>query len=1268
MTHPEIADQPISGVISSAVCPVVGIGASAGGFEAVTELLQELPATFDMAVVLVQHLDPNHESSLAELLAHQTPLTVVQATEGVQVEAGHVFVIPPNALMAIRDCKLVLSPRGKDRAHHLPIDHFMCSLAEDLGNRSIGVILSGGGSDGTIGLEAIKSEGGITFAQDQTAKHESMPRSAASTGLVDFVLNPREIARELTALTAHIQTAVGASGTVSVNGPILQRILATVRDRSGVDFTHYKVNTVQRRLARRMALHHLHTPEKYLELLEENDREALDFFEDILITVTDFFRDPETFESLIENALPLILEGRSSDDPIRAWVPGCSTGKEVYSVAIALSEAIENSGRACPLQIFGTDISDRSVDIARLGKYPQSISASVSPERLERFFVRIEGGYQIARRIREICVFSRQDVTRDPPLARMDLISCRNLLIYLGPILQRRVLGIFGYALKHGGFLLLGNSEAIGSLSDHFKPLDLKHRIYRRDGGAPNLILPDFPAVPLRLPPVSRLVPPVKSEANGLDHLADGILLEEYAPPGFLLNSQRQVVSFRGDVGSYLARPTGPESLDVLQLVAPQILEVLRPTLDAAMATASVARGRFLAGDDLVEVIVRPVIEPRTECHYLVIFEAPMHQARRGQISEARVKREEGEGRSVGDLALDLASTRAYMQRLVEELRSSNEEAQSANEELQSTNEELQTAKEELQSSNEELATTNEEMQSRNVQLGLVNADLVNLLSSLHLAILMLDRDLRIRRYTPLCEPLFNMIPGDLGRPISDLRAGIDIPHLIDSLRSVIDSGVASDSEVQNDRGHWYSVRLQPYRTAAGAIDGVVLQMFDIDGLKSAGAEIEKARSYAAAIVATVRESLVVLDAGLRVQTVNDSFCSMFGATQAHSTGLSVYELGGGRWNILPVKEMLDSALRGESMPDVELEDSTGVGVRRTLALSARRIGSDSAGASVLLTIEDISDRKRAAEAKYRRLFETAKDGILILDAAGIINDVNPQALHLLGKERDLVTGYPFWDVMGLGEGNSEGRRILDRLRAGETVRFGEIEYKGAGVPRVLETVGNMYLEGGRQVIQLNVRDVTQRRRGEQQLQQTAKLESLGILAGGIAHDFNNLLTGIMGNASLALLDASGSPRYQTALADVVRASQRAAELTSQMLAYAGKGRYVVKPADMSAMVRDIGSLVLITIPKNVTVEMRLGSGLPAIEADSSQLQQVIMNLVINGAESVEEGRLGFVRVTTALEHFDPAQHRVRIAADGIQGGNFVMLEVADCGVGMDEA
>ena len=857
---------------------VVGIGASAGGLEAFAEFIEKLPEDTGMAFVLVQHLDPHHQSFLAELLASHTRLPVKQAAQGTSVEPNHVYIIPPDTSMTIEAGILKLTPRGKSRGLYLPIDHFLCSLAEDRKSRAIGVILSGSASDGTLGLKAIKSVGGITFAQDDTAKFNSMPRNATAAGVVDFVLAPAIIAQELANISRHSYLDGRTDSALPDNAPVLLRIISLLREVKGVDFTHYKRPTLKRRLARRMALHQKVDAAAYLEMLEEDSGELNSLFDDILINLTEFFRNPGTFDALSEKVFPVMFQDRKPEAAIRVWVPGCASGEEVYSLAICLSEYLERTKQQVDIQVFGTDISDRAIEMARAGKYADNITSVVSPERLSRFFVKLEGGgFQVTRSLRAMCIFSRQDLIKDPPLSRMDLISCRNVLIYLGSVLQRRVMATFSYALLPHGCLVLGNSENVGAQDTHLVAIDREHKIYMR-----NLRMPEpanrgestlaRKAVPLVPSSNSKLEDPVLI----LDREADRLISEEYGPCGLLVDANHLVVKFRGNVGFYIAPQTGNATLDVFKLIREDVAETLRQAIDEVTARNTAVRkeGLKVTQDDQaydVSVLVRPMSKAGTGRYFLVLLE----NFELNDDGTRRITRNMP-AFTEGDLAGELATTRSYLQSLIEELRTSNEESQSANEEMQSTNEELQTAKEELQSSNEELTTTNDEMKSRNVELGHVNNDLLNLLSSMQLPVVMLNKDLRIRRFTPMSEKVLNLIPTDIGRPFSDFKPRVNVPDLERLLLEVIDSAQAFEKEVQDQRGHWYSLRINPYRVSGNRVDGAVLQMLDIDQLKRSVEATEHARNYSEAILATVRQPLVVLDSSLKVQTANQSVLREF--------------------------------------------------------------------------------------------------------------------------------------------------------------------------------------------------------------------------------------------------------------------------------------------------------------------------------------------------------------------------------------------------------
>jgi PAS domain S-box-containing protein len=669
-----------------------------------------------------------------------------------------------------------------------------------------------------------------------------------------------------------------------------------------------------------------------------------------------------------------------------------------------------------------------------------------------------------------------------------------------------------------------------------------------------------------------------------------------------------------------------------------------------------------------INLVIWPLAGPMVERHFLILFE---EASQHGYSHYLRASPSSPLGEDYENVVTELAATRTYMQRLIEELRSANEEAQSSNEELQSTNEELQTAKEELQSSNEELITTNEEMQGRNSELNQLNNDLVNLLSSTQIPIVMLDSALRIRRYTPIAEGALNIIPTDIGRPISDLKSRLDVPDLEDLLRRVIRSGEPLERDVRHENGRWLSLRIHPYKTSQERVDGAVLQLVDIDQIKTTMEEIEHARDYAEAIIKTVREPLLVLDSQLRVQTANRAFFEAFNLSQEQIFNCNLYELDEARWNLPIVARLFDRLLHdGQSvLQDIELEREVSGRGLRTFQLNARHLQRNRDQQLILVALEDVTDRKKAAEAKYRRLFEASQDGIIIIDAeTGEITDLNPYVAQMLGRSRAELSGKPFWETDPLRHLRG-GAGVLDRLRRETIVRFPELSLQrgdGQGETQ-LEIVANLYQEGGKDVAQFNIRDITERKRFDQQLQQTARLESLGILAGGIAHDFNNLLAGILGNAGLAMADAPKDSPYQSALKDVIRASQRAADLTRQMLAYAGKGRINIQPIDLSQLVKEISKLVESSIPKSVELALNLATELPPVEADAGQMQQVVMNLVINGAEAVGEGTRGRVRVKTWSEALGADDLRRKYPTTELLAGNYVILEVADDGCGMNE-
>ena len=911
--------------------PIVGIGASAGGLEAFSRLLRALPVDTGMAFVLVQHLSPTHESLLAEILSRTTTMPVIEVRHEPGVQPNHVYVIPPDRNMVLVRGHLRLFQREGGKQH--PIDRFFQSLAEQQGELAIGVVLSGTATDGTLGLEGIKARDGITFAQDETAQQRGMPNSAVDSGCVDFVLAPEGIALELARIAAHPYVAsrrAGRRGRASAPPAAetatddLSPILAALRAATGVDFTQYKPATLTRRIRRRMVLLKQGTVRDYLRLLSKDPAEVEALYQDVLINVTSFFRDPAVFEALGSKVLAALAKDRESGVPLRVWVPGCSTGEEAYSLAMSISEALEAQRGRVTAQVFATDVNAVAIGHARAGVYTAERLREVSRERVRRFFVETNGKFRVSKAIREMCVFSRHNAIADPPFSRMDLISCRNMLIYLEPAPQRRLLTIFHYALKPGGFLVLGASEAIGPFRSLFKVADAKHKIFARKD------------VPGHVPPLTR--PTTRADAAAGDRHAvpsvvrgaargGGILdaaerlRAKYAPPAVLVDSGLEIVQFRGHTDPYLAPAQGRASFALMKMVREGLASPLRTLLSKAKKGSAPVRAsvRFRSeyGRGGVEIEVVPVGESgATDRHYVILFhpEGPRLATRAvrdgpGRGARARGKKE-SPAAAVARLENELMASRDHVQALTEqheaateELQSANEEAQSANEDLQSINEELETSKEEIQSSNEELTTVNDELSSRNQELAQLNGDLANLITSVQLPIVIVGRDLRIRRHSPMAEKLLGLIPADVGRPLSNIRLGFTLPDLEELLVEVIDTITPKERETQANDGRWYSLRMRPYLTVDNKVDGAVVMFVDVDAIRHA-------REYAESIVATVRGPLLVLDDSLRVRTASRAYYEMFCVTREEAEGRPLHELGGGQWNMPELRARLES-IRG---------------------------------------------------------------------------------------------------------------------------------------------------------------------------------------------------------------------------------------------------------------------------------------------------------------------------------------------------------------------
>ena len=835
----------------SASC-VVGVGASAGGLEALSQFLEGLPVDTGMGFVLLQHLDPKHPSLLTHLLSGKTSLAIAEAVDGDDVAADRIYVVPPGVDVLIDGGRLRLTPRRQTAGLHLPIDGFLRSLAADQGERAIGVILSGAASDGAQGLAAVKSEGGVTFAQEpSTAEYPSMPANAIDARAVDFVLPPGEIGGELARLGAGgAPAARGVAGGAPGNAvdheqdaDALDEVFALLHAALGVDFSAYKLPTIRRRIARRMLVRR--TPElaDYVRLLRREPAEIEALYRDILIMVTEFFRDPEAFVVLRERVFPAILKDRGRDAPVRIWVPGCASGEEAYSLAITLREVMAEQRLDVPVKIFATDISEPDLERARRGSYAETIAATVAPDLLQRYFTRAGSGYRIAKTIRELCVFARHDVTHDPPFANLDLVSCRNLLIYLGATLQRWVIPSLHYGLRPDGFLVLGRSESIGSFTGLFAPVDKKLKIFKKSVAGSAVGLSTFPTmVRAELAGRSEGGPSrpgltVAGRNPTVREEADRAVLATFAQAGVTVDSNLAILEFRGETAPYLKNRPGRPSHNLLDMVHDELAGQVRAALAEAQRTGVAAVLKGVRLDEgrgktrrALDLKVIPFSSATGEVRYVVLFD----EVERTTTDEGASHDDGAQPHTVPTseterLRDDLNATSQRLEAVIEDKEAANEELRAANEEMLASGEEMQSVNEELETTQKELQSTIQELRSRNAQLGEISDDLSNLITSVNFPIIMVGTDLRIRRFTPAAGRLLNVIGSDVGRLITDLRLCIDVPDLEALLAEVVDTMAPTERDVQDDHGRWYEMQLRPYKTADNRIDGAVLTLFDID-------------------------------------------------------------------------------------------------------------------------------------------------------------------------------------------------------------------------------------------------------------------------------------------------------------------------------------------------------------------------------------------------------------------------------------------------------
>jgi two-component system CheB/CheR fusion protein len=956
--------------------PIVGLGASAGGLEAYEAFFHHVPADSGLAFVLVSHLDPDHASMLTEILQRSTAMPVVEAQDQMAVAPNKVYAIPPNRDMAIFHGVLQLSIPDVPRGQRMPIDAFLRSLAEDQGERAIGIILSGTGTDGTLGLRAIQGAGGVTLVQEPTtAKYEGMPASAIQAGYATHILPVENMPAALLAGARNLTEQTPSTATPTrVPAGGMSRLLMLLRSATGHDFALYKKSTIGRRIERRMAQHDIEDTDIYARYLKENPAEMQMLFKELLINVTSFFRDPEAFAVLKQDILPTLFAGKPEGYVFRVWVAGCASGEEAYSIAILLREFLDECSdkrhQEFKVQIYATDLDDDAIALARAGLYPPNIAADVSAEHLRRFFVKDDSGYRVKKEIREMVVFAIQNVIKDPPFTKLDLLSCRNLMIYLEPELQNRLIPAFHYALKPDGVLFLSPSESTGNHPELFGAVNRKWKFYRAIHSAAST----------RTVIVSGLSWTVSSGGKGPDETAEKAketnfaeltrraLLQSFAPASVVADAKGNILYIHGETGKYLRPAPGHASLNLVDMAREGLQLELRAALLAAASQGAATVGREVSvktnGDfQAVSLSVRPL--PDTDAGQGLLLVSFQEVPPRSTDKPTRRRRSAGSKGSlrIEELERDLSYTKENLEATIEEqqasneeLKSTNEELQSTNEELQSTNEELETSKEELQSVNEELITVNAELQAKIEQLAGMQNDMKNLLDNINIGTVFLDHHQAIRRFTKEATRVYRLVASDVGRPLADIKSDLEGDDLTEAAQAVLDTLVPHEREVRVAGGAYYLARIQPYRTLDNVIEGVVLTFTDISRRMEAEAAGRKARQLAEGIVDTVREPLVLLDKNMKLVSASRSFYRRFQLDPDKTLGRSLFELGTGQWDIPALRELLETILPRDQVFDGFAMDYESAGGRFKFLLNARRVVGEAGDTPlILLAMEEVA-------------------------------------------------------------------------------------------------------------------------------------------------------------------------------------------------------------------------------------------------------------------------------------------------------------------------
>lgn len=1081
--------------------PIVGVGASAGGLETLEQFFAKMPENTGMAFVIVQHLDPNHVGMMPELLQRMTEMTVFQVTDCLHVKPNCVYVIPPNKSMSILNGTLHLFAPTETHGIRLPIDIFFRSLADDQQEKSIGIILSGMGSDGSLGLKAIKEKNGIVLVQDpETAKFDGMPRSATATVIADIIAPVEQLPSQLIDLLKYVPLSKTDSVLDSKNKSNIDKIIILLREQTGHDFSLYKKSTLFRRIERRKGIHHIEKIENYVRFMQENPKETEILFKELLIGVTNFFRDSAVWDKLKEEVLPEMIEKLANGSVIRAWVTGCSTGEEAYSLAITFREVMDKIKRArnISLQIFATDLDMEAIEKARKGGFPSNIITDVSPERLSRFFINDNEGYRINAAIREMVVFAPQNVIKDPPFTKLDLLTCRNMLIYMEPELQKKIIRLFNYSLNPGGIMVLGTAETIDADVDGFQTIDPKLKIYKRTSLPIKNGLLDFPSsfsVTNKIKTENLKVP--KSEEN-LQTLANQILLERFAPASVMVGEKGDIVYITGRTGKYLEPVSGKVNWNIFAMLRDGLRQDLPLGFQKALKNFDPVKLHNIkvenyGKDQFVDVTIQQIEKPESLRGKIIIVFNDLPESAGVNILNPKTGKQNSNLRNkeleseLRQSLVDLQTVREEMQTSQEELKSTNEELQSTNEELQSTNEELTTSKEEMQSLNEELQTVNIELQTKVSDYVQANNDMKNLLNSTDVATLFLDKELNIRRFTDPITNIFKVRNTDIGRPFTDLVTDLQYPEIGIDATAVIRNLIYIEKSTITKDGRWFDIKIMPYRTLDDHIDGLVLTFNDVSKfknmeleLKEANEKLQKSRETRyRKLFETAKDGILILDADTgQITDVNPFLVKLLGYSREQFIEKAI-------WNIGLFKDMVANVDKFKELQqkefvrydDLPMETIDGKKINVEIISNVYEVENQKV---VQCLVRDITQRKQAeeklilSETRYRSLFDSAKDGILVLDAEhGTIVEINPYLIDMLGYSKEEVVKKAIWEV-GFFKNIIDNKDKFLKLQKKKSVQYEDLPLETADGRKInIEFISKVFTVENNKVIQCFIREIS---------------------------------------------------------------------------------------------------------------------------------------------------------------------------------------------------